>query len=117
MYLISKLYLSGVDYHFFFNAYYELINKELSPSKDQPFWYQTRLNKATGMQYFHTQPMGINCCYKIPRFMADTLGLKNAFEFTGHSFRRSALTHLADKDAAPDRLRNKANHSSLKGNF
>ena len=94
-----------------------MINKEISPSKDQAFWYQVRVCKKTAIQHFHTQPMGINCCYKIPRYMADICGLENAELITGHSFRRTALTIMADEDAAPDRLRNKANHSSLKGNF
>ena len=94
-----------------------MINKEIGPSKDAPFWYQTRTCKETKTQHFHPQPMGINCLYKIPRYMADLCGLENPEQFTGHSFRRTALTTLADKAATPDQLRNKANHSSLKGNF
>ena len=94
-----------------------MINKEIGPSKDAPFWYQTRTCKETKTQHFHSQPMGINCLYKIPRYMADLCGLENPEQFTGHSFRRTALTTMADKGSTPDQLRNKANHSSLKGNF
>lgn len=42
------------------------------------------------------QPIGINTFGKIPSEIARYLGLPNAHEYTGHSFRRSSATMLAD---------------------
>ena len=40
--------------------------------------------KQTREHFFHTQVMGINCLYKIPRYIPDVCALENAQLFTGH---------------------------------
>lgn len=42
------------------------------------------------------QPVGINTISKLPEKIARFLGLRNPQEYTGHSFRRSSATLLAD---------------------
>lgn len=45
------------------------------------------------------QPVGVNTFSTIPRKIAQFLGLSNPLEYTGHSFRRSSATLLADSGA------------------
>ena len=45
------------------------------------------------------QSVRVNTFSKIPRKFADFLGLQNLEEYTGHSFRRSSATLLADSGA------------------
>ncbi|XP_063920331.1 uncharacterized protein LOC135135240 [Zophobas morio] len=46
-----------------------------------------------------TQVVGINTIGKIPSLIAEYLDLKNPAEYTGHAFRRSSATFLADARA------------------
>ena len=48
---------------------------------------------------YSVQPMGINSIAAIPKFIASFLQLKNPERFTGHCFRRSSATVLADSGA------------------
>lgn len=45
------------------------------------------------------QPVGINTLSKIPRLVADYLKLKDAHLYTGHCFRRTSATFLANASA------------------
>ncbi|XP_044264585.1 uncharacterized protein LOC123011281 isoform X2 [Tribolium madens] len=45
------------------------------------------------------QPVGLNTFAKMPQKIAGFLGLSNAEQYTGHSFRRSSATLLADAGA------------------
>lgn len=45
------------------------------------------------------QPVGINTFAKLPQLIARTTGLPNPHLFTGHCFRRSSATLLADSGA------------------
>lgn len=58
---------------------------------------------------FSRLPMGINYLYAIPKTIAETLSLPNPEKFTGHSFRRSSATHLADAGASSVDLRRQFN--------
>lgn len=54
------------------------------------FFINYRLRKCT------VQPVGINTFYKIPKTIAKFLNLENAENYTGHCFRRSSVTMLAN---------------------
>ena len=54
-----------------------------------------RIHKDGG-GYFMKQPMGIHLLAKIPTKIAEFLRLKNAASYTGHAFRRTAATVLAE---------------------
>lgn len=45
------------------------------------------------------QPIGINTFYKVPKKVADFLELPNSETYTGHCFRRSAATMIANSGA------------------
>jgi hypothetical protein len=45
------------------------------------------------------QPVGVNTLSKFPQKIAQFIGLQNPEEYTGHSFRRSSATLLADSGA------------------
>ena len=49
---------------------------------------------------FTCQPMGRNMIASIPKFIANYLNLENPEQYTGHCFRRSAATVLADSGAS-----------------
>lgn len=57
------------------------------------FFVNYRQRKCT------TQPVGINTIYKIPKKIADFLELPNSEMYTGHCFRRSGATMLANSGA------------------
>lgn len=57
------------------------------------FFINYRQQKCT------VQPVGINTIYKIPQKIAEFLKLPNPEMYTGHCFRRSAATMVADSGA------------------
>jgi integrase len=50
-------------------------------------------------------PMGINLLYKIPGEVATRLNLQDPMKYTGHSFRRSSATQMANAGATSTDLR------------
>jgi hypothetical protein len=49
------------------------------------------------LQKFVNSPMGINSIAQIPQKIAKFLNLQNPQQYTGHCFRRSASTFLANQ--------------------
>lgn len=47
----------------------------------------------------YVQPVGINTIGLLPKIIAQKIGLPNPVSFTGHCFRRSSATLLADSGA------------------
>ena len=54
---------------------------------------------------FAGQPMGRNTIGGTPKFIANFLGLADPERYTGHCFRRSSTTVLADSGASLTTLR------------
>ena len=108
---------SGVDYYYYFNSYVEAINKEINLSNQQNFWFQGKKKREDGATSFVNQIVGIDELYKVPKYMAEICGFDHPEQFTGHSFRRTATTIMADSGATGQQLRNKLNHKSEQGNF
>jgi integrase len=54
---------------------------------------------------FSTVSMGINLLYKIPELVATQLNLEGPKEYTGHSFRRSSATQMANAGATSTNMR------------
>jgi integrase len=60
-------------------------------------------NKKT--DNFNNQPMGINTMSKIPCLIAEFLNLENPKEYTGHCFRSSSVTALADNGVSMENMK------------
>ena len=95
----------------------EAINKEINLSNQQNFWFQGKKKREDGATSFVNQTVGIDELYKVPKYMAEICGFDHPEQFTGHSFRRTATTIMADSGATGQQLRNKLNHKSEQGNF
>lgn len=78
-------------------SFLEIVRKQISlrPKNvtHNKFFVNYRQKKCT------TQSVGINTIYKIPNKIADFLKLPNSEMYTGHCFRRSAATMLANSGA------------------
>ena len=62
------------------------------------FFYQFHSGKGA------CQPVGINTIGKVPSDIAKFLGLEDFSDYTGHSFRRSSASWLADSGADKDTI-------------
>ena len=76
---------------------YSIIQKyfDAVPKKSGRFF----INCNTKSNSFAGQPMGRNTIGAVPKFIASYLELDNADKYTGHCFRRSSATALADSGA------------------
>ena len=106
---------TGVDWYAIVNKYIETVNKEVSPSEDEPLFWCGRILKD-GSTKFVKQVLGIGQIRAVPRFLGTKLGLdfETILELKGHSMRSTAATHLADAGLGGPALKNKLNHSSDK---
>lgn len=77
--------------------FYEIVARyqKLRPplAKSNRFFLQFRDGRCT------VQPIGINKFGAMPKLIAEYLQLPNADQYTGHSFRRSSASLLADTGA------------------
>jgi integrase len=82
--------VSGLNLLEVFRRYFSLRSKN---TRHQRFFVGYRLGKCIA------HPVGINTIGGAPKQIATFLGLKNPEEYTGHAFRRSSATLLAESGA------------------
>jgi integrase len=82
--------VSGLNLLEVFRRYSSLRSKN---TRHQRFFVGYRLGKCIA------HPVGINTIGGAPKQIATFLGLKNPEEYTGHAFRRSSATLLAESGA------------------
>lgn len=83
---------SPLNYYNFLERYHRL-RVAIGTASDQPYIMQVRFGKCT------RQRVGQNSIAKVPQIVANSLGLENPKSYTGHSFRRSSTTALAESGA------------------
>lgn len=81
-------------------AYLVHVKAELGDKAEGPLF--KTCTKGGG---YTSAPMGINYLYKIPKTTAEVLELPNPSEYTGHSYRRSSATQMANSGANSAQIR------------
>jgi len=74
--------------------------------------WKTYRTKRDGSSYYTSQPMGIHVLSKIPMEIAKFLGLSNKESYTGHAFRRSTASAMAESGATTSLMRTHFNWKS-----
>jgi integrase len=92
----------GTCYASHLRAYLSAVNKSLGNKVDTDLVLFLKCLKGGG---FSKVPMGINRLYKIPGEVAAQLKLEDPTKYTGHSFRRSSATQMANTGATSTDLR------------
>ena len=85
----------------------EVITKEIDPKPDDEIFWQGRINQADGTSSFAKQHLGIGQIKQVPKFIASFLQLENPESYTGHSFRSTAATEMANQGASNRQLMQK----------
>lgn len=83
---------SPINYYTYLERYHKL-RVALGTAVDMPYIMQVRSGKCT------RQRVGEHSIGNIPKIVATFLGLENPKSYTGHSFRRSSTTALAESGA------------------
>ena len=68
-----------------------------------------RIRKSDRSGYYTAQPMGVHMLAKTGVQVAEFLGLENPQSFTGHSFRRSSATNMAEAGASSTDMKTHVN--------
>lgn len=87
-----KSFIVNDDFYNIYKKYVDLRPKDID-SKTSRFFLCYRNGKCT------KQPIGINTIGNIPKLVAKYLNLENADAYTGHCYRRTSTTLLADSGA------------------
>ena len=90
VFTITEGPIDGINFLHVFRKYAKLRPLNVT---HQRFFLTYRKNQCC------TLPVGINTIGGMPKKIAEFLGLSNAIEYTGHCFRRSSATMLADSGA------------------
>lgn len=91
----------------FYDTVKAYLNLRPNPCKTNRFLINYQHGKCLN------QPMGKNKIGKFPQEIASFLGIPNAAKYTGHCFRRSSTTILADNGATIEELKR---HGSWRSN-
>ena len=99
-----------------FNTYKTVLFSELDLEQEDRMWIRGVAETANLESYFHNSPIGRRKISDIAAYIAEQLGYpeEEAKLFTGHSFRHSGATWLADSGVSNMQLQKKLNHKNPK---
>ena len=104
----------GIDYFGIFNRYWMKSAEDVDVTEDTRLWLTGQAKKPRKKSRFINSNMGEKEVTGTARYIAEYISLPNPSDYSGHSFRRSAASHMGDEGANPEELRSKFNWKSHK---